>query len=364
MFTLFSEYFSNVNGFFHLFSYITFRCGFSMVFAFLLMFICMPKYISFSHKWQSAGQPIREKYLPSHILKKGTPTAGGVMIILSTVLSTLLFSDLKNNYVVVMMISMVAFGVIGFIDDYRKVYKKNTDGICGKTKLFFQCIIAISVILYLNKYVSSTFYSKTLTFPFFRHFFLEIGVFYTLLRIFVIIGSSNAVNITDGLDGLAIVPVIITNAVFSIFAYITGNAIYSKYLLFNYQFGVQEICVFISATIGASIGFLWYNLKPAQIFMGDTGSLSLGGTIGVAAVILKCEFLLAIVGGLFVIETLSVILQVMSFKISHGKKRIFKMAPLHHHFEKSGWSETQVVVRFWIISLLFAFIGLASLKIR
>ncbi len=364
MFTLLSDYFSSVNGFLHLFSYTTFRCGFAMMFAFCFMFLLMPKYISFSHKWQCAGQPIREKYLPSHILKKGTPTAGGVMIILTIVLSNLLFSDLKNNYILILVASIILFGLVGFWDDYKKVHKKNTNGIHGKTKLITQCLISIFVIVSLNNFVGNDFYSKTITFPFFRKVLFNIGIFYTLFRIFVIIGTSNAVNITDGLDGLVIVPIIIVNFVFAIFAYVIGNAIYSKYLLLDYQPGIHEICVFIFATIGASMGFLWYNVKPAQIFMGDTGSLSLGGVIGVIAVMMKCEFLLAIVGGLFVIETLSVILQVMSYKITHGKKRIFKMAPLHHHFEKIGWQETQIVVRFWIIALLFACVGLSSLKIR
>lgn len=364
MFTYFNEYFSGVNGFFHLFSYVTFRCGLSMMFSFLFVFMFMPKYIIFSKKCQNIGQPIRKNYLPSHIDKEGTPTIGGAMIIFGIILSVLLFSDLRNPYILSLIFSITAFGIIGFVDDYKKVHKKNINGITCKTKFMLQCLTAFCIITYLNKNIGNNFYSGVLTFPFFRKVFFDIGIVYTLLRIFVIVGSSNSVNLTDGLDGLAIVPVMIVNAVFAVFAYIIGNAVFSKYLLFDYQIGAQEICIFISATIGASMGFLWYNVKPAQIFMGDTGSLSLGGTIGVIAVLLKCEFLLAIIGGLFVIETLSVILQVFSFKITHGKKRIFKMAPLHHHFEKSGWSETQVVVRFWIIAVLFALVGLASLKVR
>jgi len=364
MFTLFCDYFFSTNGFLHLFSYITFRCGFVMFFSFLFVLFLMPKYIVFAHKWQKVGQPVREQYLPSHISKKGTPTAGGLIVILSTILSTFLFADLKNFYILIVTSSMVMFGLIGFFDDFKKVSKKNTVGIHGKTKMFFQILISAFVVLCSNYCVNSDVYSNILTIPFFRKIAIDFGIIYTFFRIFVIVGSSNAVNLTDGLDGLAIVPIIFVNIVFAIFAYIIGNAVFSKYLLFDYYVGIQEICVFIFAIIGSSIGFLWYNIKPAQVFMGDTGSLSLGGVIGVIAVLLKCEFLLAIVGGLFVIETLSVILQVTSYKITNGKRRIFKMAPIHHHFEKSGWSETQVVVRFWIMSFLFACIGLASLKIR
>ena len=330
MFTIFNDFFLNTASVFRLFSYRTFRCGFAMMLAFIFIFLLMPKYIAFSHKWQNLGQPIREEYLPSHASKKGTPTAGGIMLILATIISVCFVSDLRSGYVLILLFSLCLFGLIGFIDDYKKIKKANVIGIRGKTRFLVECLIAFVVIYAVNKYVDNDFYSNTITFPFFRKLILDIGVFYTLFRIFVIVGTCNAVNLTDGLDGLA----------------------------------VQEICIFISASIGALLGFLWYNAKPAQIFMGDTGSLAFGGTLGVIAVILKCEFLLAIVGGLFVIETLSDILQVMSFKLSHGKKRLFKMAPLHHHFEKSGWSETQIVIRFWIISILFACVGLASLKLR
>ena len=364
MYTLLYNYFNNTDSLFRLFSYTTFRCGMALIVAFLLTMLIMPSYISFSHIWQNAGQPIRENYLPTHTGKKGTPTMGGVVIILAILFSTLFIADLTNTYVLILMLTLFLFGCIGFIDDYKKVHYKDTNGINGKTKLIFQFLIALSTIIILNHHVGSDFYSNVLTFPFFKNWLLNIGIIYTIIRIFVIVGASNAINLTDGLDGLAIVPIIISNFVFVIFAYTIGNAVFSKYLLLNYQVNVQEICIFICATIGASMGFLWYNVKPAHIFMGDTGSLALGGTLGVIAVILKCEFLLAIIGGLFVIETMSVILQVASFKLSHGKKRLFKMAPLHHHFEKKGWSETQVVVRFWIIAILFALLGLASLKIR
>ena len=364
MYTLFSDFFLSQSGFFRLFCYTTTRCAFAFTISFLIVFLLMPKYISFSHRWQISGQPIRDNYLPEHIVKKGTPTMGGLMIILASLFSVLLFSNLKNIYVIVLSCSLLLFGLIGFFDDYNKIKKKDVGGIHAKTKMLFQCCFSFLCIYIVNRYIDSSFYSNTLTFPFFKNLVLDFGIFYTLFRVFVIVGSSNAVNITDGLDGLAIVPIIVVNAVFIVFSYIIGNVVFSKYLFYNYQYGTQEICIFLSAIIGASIGFLWYNIKPAQIFMGDTGSLALGGVIGVVSVMLKCEFLLAIVGGLFVIETLSDILQILVFKITKGKRRLFKMAPLHHHFEKKGWSETQIVVRFWIISILFALLGLSSLKLR
>ena len=363
MYSLLCDYFSSTNGFFHLFSYITSRCGFALFLSFVFVLVVMPKYISFSHKWQLSGQPIRDNYLPEHSIKKGTPTMGGVVIIISTLLFTCLLSDITNRYVLILLFSLLSFGLIGFIDDYTKIRKKDVGGIKGKSKVIFQVIFSLTTILLLNSYINSSFYSNYLTFPFFKKVVLELGFVYTIFRVIVIVGASNAINITDGLDGLVIVPTIIVDVVFLIFAYIIGNAVYSKYLFFNYQNGVQEICIFLSSLIGASIGFLWYNIKPAQIFMGDTGSLSIGGVIGVVAVMLKCELLLAIAGGLFVIEAMSDILQVAYFKITKGK-RLFKMAPIHHHFEKIGWSETQVVVRFWIIAMIFGFIAILSLKVR
>ena len=364
MITLFGDFFASINGFWHLFSYTTFRCGCALLFAFLFVLFLMPRYIIFSHKWQIAGQPIRTNYLPTHVSKTGTPTMGGVLIILATLLACLFFGNLTNGYLQILLLAILSFGTLGFVDDYSKVHNKNVGGIHGKVKLVFQFIFSIVIILYANNYVGSHSYANDLTFPFFRKIVLELGIIYSFLRIFVIVGASNAVNLTDGLDGLSSFPIIISNAVFLVFAYIIGNIEFSKYLYINYQSGAQEICIFLSAVIGATMGFLWYNVKPAQIFMGDTGSLALGGCIGATAVLLKCEFLLAIVGGLFVIEALSVILQVGTFKLTKGKKRIFKIAPIHHHFEKCGWSEMQVVVRFWIIAILFALIGLASLKIR
>ena len=249
------------------------------------------------------------------------------------------------------------------MNHYLKITKKaNNKGISPKIKMLFQIIISIIVVIYANYCIKSNDYSSVLTFPFLKNFVLNLGIFYTLFRIFVIVGASNAVNLTDGLDGLVSIPVILICMVFSLFSYIIGNIVFSKYLFFTYQEGAQEICVFLFAVIGAILGFLWYNIKPAQIFMGDTGSLALGGTLGVVACLIKCEFLLAIVGCIFVLETVSVILQIGSVKLF--KKKIFLMTPIHHSFEKKGWSEMQIVVRFWIISIIFALIGLSSLKIR
>ncbi len=364
MFTLFSNYFTNVSGLLHIFSYTTTRIGFAMLFSFFFMLLAMPKFIAFSRKIQEKGQPIRENYLPEHSAKKGTPTMGGVMIIFSTILACLLCADFSNVYVLILLFVFLSFGLIGFADDLKKVRLNNTGGIKPRTKMFFQILFSSLAIITLNKYIGSHNYANVLTFPFFRRLVLDIGFVYTLFRIFVVIGSSNAVNLTDGLDGLASFPIMLVCGVFVVFAYLIGNIVYSKYLFFSYQAGVQEICVVLSAVIGSVAGFLWFNIKPAQIFMGDTGSLSLGGVIGMTAVILKSEFLLAIIGGIFVMETLSVILQVFVFKATKGKKRLFRMTPVHHHFEKKGWSEMQIVVRFWLVSIMFAIIGLSSLKIR
>ena len=363
MYSVFSDFFSNVSGFLHIFSYLSVRCGSCLMMSFLFVVFLMPKYINFSIKWQKGGQPVLEKFVPQHKNKAGTPSVGGIMIISSTILSCLLFGNLKNYYMMILLFSIVSFGILGFTDDYLKITKKaNNKGISPKAKLISQTAISIIIILFANYSMKSNDYSSILTFPFFKNFVLNIGIFYTLFRIFVIVGASNAVNLTDGLDGLVSMPVILICIVFSVFSYIIGNIVFSKYLFFTYQKGAQEICVFLFAIVGAILGFLWYNIKPAQIFMGDTGSLALGGTLGVVACLIKCEFLLAIVGCIFVIETVSVILQIGSVKLF--KKKIFSMTPIHHSFEKKGWSEMQIVIRFWIISVVFALIGLSSLKVR
>ena len=363
MYTLFASFIENINGFFHVFNYTTARCGASLLFSFLFVMIVMPKYIMFSHKWQNKGQPIRGEYLPNHKEKIGTPTMGGVIMIISIILSFLLFGDLSNYYSLILIFTICSFGLIGFIDDYTKIKKTGTAGIKPRTKLILQTIFATIVVLSINYFIDTYAYSNNLTFPFFRKIALDIGVFYTIFRIFVIVGTSNSVNLTDGLDGLCVVPIIFTSAVFVVFGYIIGNISLSNYLFFDYQYGANEICVFLSAMIGSCLGFLWFNVKPAQIFMGDTGSLAFGGVIGVSAMLIKCEILLAIAGGLFVFETITTIMQICYFKITKGK-RIFKMTPIHHHFERIGWSETQVVIRFWIIAFFFCLIALSSLKIR
>lgn len=363
MYTLLADFFENVGGFLNVFSYTTTRCGVALCVAFAGVFFLMPKYIAFSKKWQHGGQPIREKYLEGHVSKKGTPTLGGLLVILSTLFSCLLIGDLTNQYMLILIFTIISFGLLGFCDDYKKIKKKDTGGISAKMKLIFQFLFATIAVVAANICIDSPAYSSTLTFPFFRKLVLEIGFLYSIFRIIVIVGSSNAVNLTDGLDGLATIPIIFTSAVFAVFSYVIGNILMAKYLFFDYQNGAQEICVFLSAMIGGLMGFLWYNIKPASIFMGDTGSLAFGAVLGVVSTLIKSEFVLAMAGGLFVLEALSVIMQRYYFKFTHGK-RIFKMAPIHHHFEKSGWSEMQVVVRFWIISFFFACIALASLKIR
>lgn len=363
MYTFLALWLENVSGILHAFSYITTRCEASLILSFLIMLIFMPKYINFSYKWQGKGQPIRNNYLPEHAQKTGTPTIGGLMIILSILVSCIIFGNLQNCYMIILLFALIAFGIAGFIDDYKKVKKTNVAGMSAKMKFIIQTIISIVIVLVANYCIDIDDYGNTLTFPFFRKMIFNIGVFYTVFRVFVIVGASNAVNLTDGLDGLVAVPIILVAGVFVVFGYVISNFKMSQYLLFNYQDGAQEICVFLSSVIGACIGFLWFNIKPAQIFMGDTGSLALGGVLGCSAVLIKSEILLAIAGGLFVVETLSVIMQVGYFKATKGK-RLFKMTPIHHHFEKKSWSEMQIVVRFWIISFFFSMIALSSLKIR
>lgn len=342
----------------NLLHYITFRIGLSIFFSLIISFLIGPRLIKFL---QNFGQPIREYGPQSHLAKAGTPTMGGIMIILSVAISTLLFADLTNKYIWIALFVFISFGILGFVDDYTKVTKKNHKGVSGKGKLLFQ--FTICLIACLLMYHSDNPTSSILTFPFLKVFVINLGWFYIPFAMFVIVGASNAVNLTDGLDGLAIVPIAITAGSFTLISYLVGSSLYANYLQILFVPCASELSIFCASIVGASIGFLWFNAQPAEIFMGDTGSLSLGGALGVVSVITKHEIVLAIIGGLFVIETLSVIIQVYYFKISGGK-RIFKMAPLHHHFEKNGWPESKVVIRFWIIALIFALIGLSSLKLR
>lgn len=346
----------------NLMSYISFRAGLAMICSLILSFIIGPRLIVYLKSIQKNGQPIRDDGPKSHFDKAGTPTMGGIMIIASTMFATLLFADLANPYIWIVLTVMLVFGILGFIDDYKKVTKNHHGGISGKSKLMIQflaSLAAYAAIKYFAKHGQATY----LLFPFFKNVYLDLGYLYFPFAMFVIIGSSNAVNLTDGLDGLAIGTIAIAVSSFAIISYLVGNIIYAEYLQLTYVPQVGELTILCAAIIGSSLGFLWYNSRPAEIFMGDTGSLSLGGVLGTISVIVKHEIILAIIGGVFVIETISVILQVAYFKKTKGK-RLFLMAPIHHHFEKKGWPESKVVIRFWILAIIFALIGLSSLKLR
>jgi len=307
------------------------------------------------------GQTVRDDGPQTHLAKSGTPTMGGVLILAAILTSCLLWADLTNKYVLVTLFVVVSFGILGFVDDYRKVVRKDPNGLIARWKYFWQSFIAIGVAFFL--YSTTTMAAETsLIVPFFKDVLPQLGLFYLVLSYFVIVGTSNAVNLTDGLDGLAIVPVILVAGAFAIFAYATGNINFSSYLHIPFIPMTSELVIVCTAIVGAGLGFLWFNTYPAQVFMGDVGSLSLGATLGVLAVLVRQEIVLFIMGGIFVAETLSVILQVWSFK-TRGK-RIFRMAPIHHHFELKGWPEPRVIVRFWIISLILVLVGLATLKLR
>jgi phospho-N-acetylmuramoyl-pentapeptide-transferase len=306
--------------------------------------------------------PIRQDGPDEHLIKKiGTPTMGGIMILIGIIIGTLLWADLKNHYIWFLIFVVSSFGILGAIDDYLKIKKRNSIGLSSKLKFLLQIILAIIAINYLNNVIDHS-HLKNLYFPFFKNLVLNLGLFFFPFCIFIIVGSSNAVNLTDGLDGLATVPVILVATCFAFISYVVGNIVFSNYLQIPYIENVGEAAIFCGSIMGSCLGFLWYNAPPAKIFMGDTGSLSLGSSLGAVSIISKHEIVLAIVGGLFVLETASVVIQVISFKLTG--KRIFKMAPIHHHFEKKGWPESTVVIRFWIISIILALIGLATLKLR
>ncbi|PKN70842.1 MAG: phospho-N-acetylmuramoyl-pentapeptide-transferase [Deltaproteobacteria bacterium HGW-Deltaproteobacteria-12] len=344
---------------FNVFRYITFRAIYATITALVICFVVGPWLI---RKLQSMqiGQQIREDGPQSHLVKKGTPTMGGVLIIFAVLVSTLLWANLAIDYVWLILLVTLGYGLIGFIDDYRKLVGKNSKGVSGKTRLTAEILIAlfVSIILYLKPGFNSQ-----ITIPFFKTVLPDIGWGYVLLSTFIIVGAANAVNLTDGLDGLAIGPATICFATYLFFAYFAGNVKVATYLQIPYVAGAGELAVFCGALVGASLGFLWFNSYPAEVFMGDVGSLSLGGALGMMAVITKQEILLVIVGGIFVIETFSVIFQVGYFKMTQGK-RIFRMAPLHHHFELKGWAEPKVIVRFWVISILLALMAISTLKLR
>lgn len=327
----------------------------------LLSFLIAPPMIRWLKKKQKEGQPIRTDGPQSHFAKAGTPTMGGLMILISVTVSTLLWADLTNKFVWYALLVMVGYGMIGFGDDYLKLTKRNTKGLPGKLKIAVQIIFGLIATLGIMMALPDTM-STHVAIPFFKSLFINIGWFFPVWSLFVIIGSSNAVNLTDGLDGLAIVPVAIAAACFGLIAYLVGRADFAEYLNIPYVPGTGELAVLCGALIGGAMGFLWFNAPPAMIFMGDTGSLAMGGVLGAMAVICKHELVLAIIGGVFVLETVSVIIQVASFKLTG--KRVFAMAPIHHHFEKKGWSEPTVVIRFWIIAVILALIGLSTLKLR
>jgi phospho-N-acetylmuramoyl-pentapeptide-transferase len=346
----------------NLFRYLTFRSGGAVVTALLISFICGPRVIAWLKSKQKEGQPIRLDGPESHLIKKkGTPTMGGFLILLAVAGSTLLWADLRNPYVWIVLFVTIGFGGIGFFDDYKKLTKRSSAGLSGRGKLIAQIAIAaiagIAIIIFTRQPLATSF-----ALPFFKNALFNISYFFVPLVVFVVIGASNAVNLTDGLDGLAIVPSMIAAGVFGLIAYLVGNSVFSNYLQINHVPGAGELLVFCSAMVGASLGFLWFNAPPAMVFMGDTGSLSIGAALGAVAVVTKHEVVLAIVGGLFVLETVSVIVQVASFKLTG--KRVFRMAPLHHHFEKKGWQEPTIVIRFWIIASILAIAGLATLKVR
>ena len=343
--------------------YLSFRSGAALITSLSIVFIFAPKIIDWLKANQKAGQPIREDGPSWHIeMKRGTPTMGGVIILGALIISTLLWADLSNVYIWIVLYITFGFGLIGFIDDYLKVSKNNHKGLSGRLKLIFQFSIVIAATVWIYM-ISDKALQGILAFPFAKNYTIYLGIIlWCIFTSLVVVGSSNAVNLTDGLDGLAIVPIIIAAGVFGIIAYLVGNTIFSNYLNLFYVEGSGELIILCSSLVGAGIGFLWFNAPPASVFMGDTGSLSTGAALGIISVITKHEIVLAIVGGLFVLEAVSVIVQVLSFQLTG--KRIFKMAPLHHHFEKKGWSESTVVVRFWIIAVILGLIGLVTLKLR
>jgi phospho-N-acetylmuramoyl-pentapeptide-transferase len=354
--------FSDTIGPLNVLRYITFRTGGAMITALVFVFLFGPAIIDQLRLKQGKGQPIRSDGPQSHLVtKKGTPTMGGLMILFGIVVSTLLWANLSNRYVWIVLGVTLSFGAIGFYDDYLKVTKQTHAGVSGKTRIVIELVIAAAAC-YLLVSLGRQPFASSLTFPFFKELVLPLGPVFFLFGAFIIVGAGNAVNLTDGLDGLAIVPVMIASACFGVFAWVVGNVVFSDYLQLHFVPGTGELAVLCGAVIGGGIGFLWFNAPPASIFMGDTGSLALGGMLGAIAVATKHEIVLGIVGGLFVLEAVSVIVQVLSFKLTG--KRVFRMAPIHHHFEQLGWTEPQIVIRFWIISVVLALAGLSTLKLR
>lgn len=346
---------------FRVFQYLTFRSILAALTALVVSLFLGPLVINWLRSLQ-IGQVVRDDGPQSHLSKKGTPTMGGVLILVGITISVLLWGDLRQMALCLALAVTLGFGVIGFVDDYRKVVRKNTKGLPARWKYFWQSCIAIIASLYLY-HTAQSVEQTALVIPFMKSYMIPLGIVFPILTYFVIVGSSNAVNLTDGLDGLAIVPIVMVAGALGVFAYAESNSVYAHYLAVPFVPDAGELTIFCSAIVGAGLGFLWYNSYPAQVFMGDVGSLSLGAALGTVAVLVRQELVLLIMGGVFVMETLSVILQVGYFKWTGGK-RIFKMAPIHHHFELQGWAEPKVIVRFWILTVIFVLCGLASLKLR
>jgi phospho-N-acetylmuramoyl-pentapeptide-transferase len=351
----------------NLLKYQTFRAFLAIFTAQLVVVAMGSRFIRWMQAKQGKGQPIRKEGIERHVIEKaGTPTMGGVMILAGILASTILWSDLSNPYVWAVIIVVAGYGVLGFLDDYAKVTKQTTEGVSGRMRLALEALIAMAaitlIILFAAKPPTDPNLLTSVTIPFVKQISLNLGWFYLAFGAFVIVGAANAVNFTDGLDGLATVPVMIAAGAYGVIAYLVGNRVFADYLQIHPVPGVGEIGIFCGALIGSGLGFLWYNAPPAKIFMGDTGSLALGGAVGTIAVATRQELVLAIIGGLFVAELLSVVIQVGSFKLTG--KRVFRMAPVHHHFEKLGWSESTVVIRFWIVSIMLALLGVATLKLR
>jgi phospho-N-acetylmuramoyl-pentapeptide-transferase len=347
---------------FNLFRYITFRSGGAVVTALFISFVAGPRLILWLKSKQGEGQPIREDGPQTHLArKKGTPTMGGFLILLALTVSTLLWADLANPYVWIVLLVTVGFGLIGFFDDYRKLTRRSHRGLSGRMKLALEAALAALACIALAFLMPASL-ANALAVPFFKTLLIVLGWPFVLFGALVVVGASNAVNLTDGLDGLAIVPAMIAAGCFAVIAYLVGNLVFANYLQIHHVPGAGELTVFCAAMVGASLGFLWFNAPPAMVFMGDTGSLAIGAALGIVSVVTKHEIVLAIIGGLFVLETVSVIVQVASFKLTG--RRVFRMAPLHHHFEQKGWAEPTIVIRFWIIASILAIAGLATLKLR
>ena len=359
-----TNYLAQFESGFNVFSYLTMRAILGALTALVLSFVIGPRIIA-KLSVNQVGQPIRENGPESHLPKAGTPTMGGALILTAIAFSTVLWADLDNMFVWIVLFVTLSFGVIGYVDDYKKLVKQDPAGISAKQKLFWQSVAAIiaAVALYYCAAANGTLDTATaLLIPYFKDLTIQIGMLQIVVTYLFIVGFSNAVNLTDGLDGLAIMPTVLVGGALGVFAYVTGNVNFSEYLGIPYVAGSGEILVFCAAMAGAGLGFLWFNTYPAQVFMGDIGALALGAALGAVAVVVRQEIVLAIMGGVFVVETLSVIIQVASFKLTG--KRVFRMAPLHHHFELKGWPEPRVIVRFWVITVILVLVGLATLKLR